>query len=318
MNAKILFVDDDSNILSGLYRTFRKRYEVDVASGGEQGLMALEEHGPYAVVVADMAMPGMNGIEFLRRAQEVAPDAIRVMLTGHLGPALMIEAINRGQVFRFLAKPCETEELSLALDAGIRQYRLVVAEREILETTLARSIEAMTGILSALDPGTFQGAQLLAGRAREVAATLGIAEAWPLTVAALLSPLWTLQSPPAALEKLAAGDPLGPAERERLGAALEKAVALIRPIPRLEGVAAILAHLGTWQDGSGLAPSVAEGDSAPMGARILRALMDFNAIEGRRRSGDVALEELRLQGHRYDPEVLAAVAQTFHLSLHAH
>jgi len=112
VNIKVLFVDDDDNILASVHRNFHKRYKLDVASGGPQALRAMEEHGPYAVVVADMAMPGMNGIEFLQKAQVLAPDTIRIMFTGHPGPVTLLEAINNGQVFRFVTKPCGAASLT--------------------------------------------------------------------------------------------------------------------------------------------------------------------------------------------------------------
>ena len=155
VNTKVLFVDDDDNILAAAHRNYRKRYQLDTASGGAQALRAMEEHGPYAVVVADMAMPGMNGIEFLKKAQVLAPDTIRIMFTGHPGPITLLAAINSGQVFRFIPKPCPPEELAKAVDAGLEQFRQVTGERELLEATLTRSIEAMTGILEVLDPVAF-------------------------------------------------------------------------------------------------------------------------------------------------------------------
>jgi len=314
VNTKVLFVDDDDNVLSAVLRNFRKRYEVDTASGGLQGLRAMEDHGPYAVVVADMAMPGMNGIEFLKRAQVLAPDTIRIMFTGHPGPVTMLEAINNGQVFRFISKPCKPEELALAVDAGVRQHRMITAERELLEATLTGSIAAMTGMLEVLDPALFSTARSLADRASWVARAMGAQDAWSITLAALFAPLWILPLSGELRRKAAAegmGDPaLAPAQ--------DKAANIVQPIPRLEGVAQIIRHLGTGFDGSGASALALKGEALPLGSRILRALLDFSAIEGRVKSMDVALEELRLQGGRYDPKVLSALAAALNLQMHTH
>ena len=83
MSSKILMVDDDENILAGYQRTLRKQFAIDTASSGAQGLAKLNEDGPYAVVVADMQMPNMNGVEFLKLAEAEMPDTVRVMLTGN-------------------------------------------------------------------------------------------------------------------------------------------------------------------------------------------------------------------------------------------
>lgn len=310
MNEKVLFVDDDESLLGSVHRNFRNRYDLDIATGGPQALRAMEEHGPYAVVVADMAMPGMNGIEFLKKAQVLAPDTIRIMFTGHPGPLTLLQAINSGQVFRFIAKPCETDEISRVLDAGIRQYHLVASERDLLEVTLTRSIEAMTGILEVLDPIVYLSAQTLAYRAAIVARVMGVADDWSITLAALYSPLWLLSLTPQMRLQWAMGNLEDVCGHARLGGAIERAASLLQPIPRLEGVAQIVRYQGKNLDGTGFPEDSTRGEAIPLGARILRAIQDFNAIEQDVKSKAVALEELRMQDHRYDPVVLATIAVT--------
>ena len=138
MSTKILCVDDDASILAAYQRNLRKQFPIDVALGGQEGLDAMANKGPYAVIVADMQMPGMNGVQFLTRAEEIAPDTVRIMLTGNADQKTAADAVNQGHVFRFLTKPCAPEELALMLSAALKQYRLVTAERELLEKTLDR------------------------------------------------------------------------------------------------------------------------------------------------------------------------------------
>ena len=83
MNSKILFVDDESNVLDAYQRNLRKHFSIDTALSGDLGLKFMAQRGPYAVVVADMQMPGMNGVEFLTLAQQRAPNSVRLMLTGN-------------------------------------------------------------------------------------------------------------------------------------------------------------------------------------------------------------------------------------------
>jgi response regulator RpfG family c-di-GMP phosphodiesterase len=304
MNEKVLIVDDDENLLASVYRNFKKRYDLDVATGGPQALKAMETHGPYAVVVADMAMSGMNGIEFLEKARGLAPDTIRIMFTGHTGPIMLLQAINSGQVFRFIPKPCDTLEISRAVDAGIQQYRLIAGERILLEVTLTRSIDAMIGMLEALDPVLYASAQALAYRAALVAREMGVPDDWSITLAALYSPLWLLSLTPPLRLDWAKGNLVERSAEARLGEAIEKTAGLLQPIPRLEGVAQIVRYQGKGMDGKGLPDDPTRGDGIPLGARILRALQDFNAIEQKVKSKAVALEELRMQHGRYDPVVL--------------
>lgn len=97
---KVLFVDDDPNILAAYQRQLRKRYQIDTALAGDRGLKAVAKTGPYAVVVSDLKMPGMNGIQFLSRVREMAPDTVRIMLTGFAEVQTAIDAVNEGNIFR--------------------------------------------------------------------------------------------------------------------------------------------------------------------------------------------------------------------------
>src|SRR5262245_28427095 len=104
MSERILCVDDEPNVLAGYQRQLRKHYDIEIAQGGEQGLAAIQEKGPYAVIVSDMRMPGMNGAQFLARAKELAPHSVRMLLTGYSDQKAAISAVNDGHIFRFLTK----------------------------------------------------------------------------------------------------------------------------------------------------------------------------------------------------------------------
>ena len=132
MHRRILCVDDEVNVLNALQRNLRKYFAVDTASDGTQALTALERQGPYAVIVADMRMPGMDGVELLTRVRDKYPDTVRVMLTGNADRQTAIDAVNRGHVYQFLTKPCPPETLSIVVSEGVKQYEFVVAEREFL------------------------------------------------------------------------------------------------------------------------------------------------------------------------------------------
>ena len=103
---KILFVDDEPNVLSAIRRQLHERFEVETASSPHEGLQALRNWPQYSVVVADMGMPEMSGVEFLAQARQIAPNVVRLMLTGYLSQATAVDAINQGHIFSFLTKPC--------------------------------------------------------------------------------------------------------------------------------------------------------------------------------------------------------------------
>lgn len=130
MADKILFVDDEPSILNGYKRMLHREFEVDTAVGGEQGLALIRDRGPYAVVISDMRMPGMNGTDFLAHVRQTAPNTVRMLLTGFADIDAAIEAVNQERIFRYFAKPCEKGALVGAINAGVNQYRLVMIERE--------------------------------------------------------------------------------------------------------------------------------------------------------------------------------------------
>jgi CheY-like chemotaxis protein len=111
MADKILFVDDEPAVLDGYRRMLHREFEVDTATGGERGLMLIHDCGPYCVVISDMRMPGMNGAEFLSQVRQKTPETVRMLLTGYTDINAAIEAVNEGNIFRFLTKPCMKETL---------------------------------------------------------------------------------------------------------------------------------------------------------------------------------------------------------------
>ena len=163
MTEKILCVDDDPNILLAYQRALRKRFHIDSALSGGEALEAIANRGPYAVLVADMRMPEMNGVELLKRVKENAPDTVRMMLTGSADQQTALEAINEGHIFRFMTKPCPPKMLAKVLEAGLVQYRLIMAERDLLTKTLSGSIKMLTEVLSLASPMAFGRASRVRG-----------------------------------------------------------------------------------------------------------------------------------------------------------
>ena len=131
MDERILFVDDDPNILEAYQRKLQHVLHVRTAQGPHLGLREIQEKGPFAVVVADMNMPLMNGVEFLKKVREIAPDTVRMMLTSNSDIKTAMDAVNEGAVFRFLTKPCPSTLMGDSLAAAIKQHRLITAEKEV-------------------------------------------------------------------------------------------------------------------------------------------------------------------------------------------
>ncbi len=135
ISRKILFVDDEALLLEGIKRQLRREYDVTIAVGAQAGLETLAANGPFAVVVSDYNMPGMDGIQFLSTVYQRYPQTILIMLTGRAELDVAVNALHTGHVSRFLNKPCPKEILLETLNDGLEQYRLRESER-ILQAQL--------------------------------------------------------------------------------------------------------------------------------------------------------------------------------------
>jgi response regulator RpfG family c-di-GMP phosphodiesterase len=306
---RILLVDDDARVLSGLVRNLGGRFRLDTAPGGAEALEAVAARGPYAVVVADMRMPGMDGVELLGRVRELAPETVRVMLTGQADLGTAQAAVNQGNVFLFLTKPCPVEDLAEALAAALRQHRLVTAERELLEQTLAGCVQLLSDVLGAIEGPWLARTGPAAELALRLAVEQGIPDPWQVRVAALLAPLGLLTVPRDLLARFEAGGELSGDERALLTYFPETSAGILGHLPRLEGVGEMVLYQGRNFDGTGFPDDGAAGTAIPVGARILRVSADFVALEAAWGHGEAALAELRQREGCYDPQVLDALAR---------
>jgi DNA-binding NtrC family response regulator len=127
---RVLFVDDDANLLAGVARTLRKKIAAVTALGPEAGLRAIAEDGPFAVVVADMHMPGMDGLCLLAQAKALAPATVRILFTGDADLEAANAAVARGEIFGFLTKPCPPDRLLPALRSAIDRHHAMSGRRE--------------------------------------------------------------------------------------------------------------------------------------------------------------------------------------------
>jgi response regulator RpfG family c-di-GMP phosphodiesterase len=303
MTKQILCVDDEPNVLQAFERQFRKQFELHTALGPEKGLEKLSQNGPFAVVVSDLRMPGMNGIEFLARVRENWPDTVRIMLTGQADLSAAIAAVNQGNVFQFLSKPCPSEMLARALDAGLNQYRLIVSERELLEQTLRGSIGVMSEILSLANPLAFSRAERIRRYTLHIAHHLNLAGAWQYELAAMLSQIGCVAVPPNVLDKYYDAQRLDAREQTILASQGQIGQKLLAQIPRMEEVAEMVGnqHLDRIEPG-GTTEAVA------IGSRLLKIALDFDELAMRGTEPATALSAMGNRGV-YDPRFLAALEQ---------
>ncbi|WP_276624545.1 HD domain-containing phosphohydrolase [Syntrophomonas wolfei] len=306
MNKKILLVDDDEKILASYRRQLGLRLELFTANNAEKGWETLQKHGPMAVVISDYKMPGVDGIAFLERVKEIAPDTVRIMLTGYADIDMAINAVNQGNIFRFLTKPCPIKDFIYAIAAALEQYRLICSERELLEQTLKGSIKLLIDILSISKPQEFNQLSRLRNLAKRTALHLNVEKPWEVDLALMLSPIGLITIPEYILQKQESGEYLSPDEYKMYRSHPATAQDLLANIPRLENVAEAIAYQMKNYPKQDAHSGLAEKE-IPLLGRILKIVLDFNALIKKSWSATYALEYLQKYAENYDPEVLSAL-----------
>jgi response regulator RpfG family c-di-GMP phosphodiesterase len=304
---RILCVDDERSLLDGLSLTLGRRYEVETALGGAQALELLERDSKRAVIMSDMRMPGMDGATFLAKARVVAPEAARVLLTGQTEIDAAISAVNDGQIFRFLTKPCAPPTLLAAIASAVEQHELITAQRVLLEETLHGCIRALTDVLALTNPAAFGRGTRIKQMVSELAAKLELRERWQVEVAAMLSQLGHITLPAETAERVYFGRPLSAEEQKQVDKLPALTEQLLGNIPRIESVREILASYSKPPEGAGRAPEALTSDVVFAGAQLLRAAVDFDALESQGMQAARALETMRNRAGTYDPRVLEAL-----------
>lgn len=310
MSERVLFVDDEPAVLDGYSRLLNKHFAIDTAVGGAAGLQKVELRrvDPYAVVVSDLRMPEMDGAGFLARVKAESPDTTRIALTGYADIQMAMNAVNEGEVFRFLTKPCDKEVMSKTLTAAIVQHRLVIAERELLEQTLTGVTNVLTEVLNIVNPAAFSRAIRVRGYIQHMVKKLRIEGGWKFEIAATMSQLGCVTLDAETIEAMNGGRELSDEEKKLVTAHPAVAGELLCQIPRLETVSKMIAK----QD-SVLPAGTAGDDSDPvlMGARMLKVALAYDRLLTSGKGHQSSLDWLRAKSHEFDQhfvEVLTDLA----------
>ncbi len=308
MNSKILLVDDEQNLLDALKRSLKGKFKIETANSGAEGLMLMENEGPFAVIVSDYKMPEMNGVEFLLQAMKKAPDSIRMMLTGQADMDAAIDVINRARIFRFLSKPCPTEILTENIEDGLEQYRLKHAEKELIEKTLSGSIKVLTDVLSLVNPVAFSKALRVRTLVKQFLEMVKIKNPWQVEIAAMLSQIGCVTVPDSILKKVYQDEPLLEKEERIFYKHPETAKGMLSNIPRLEVISDIIAYQEKHYNGSGFPADDLKGNAIPLGARILKIIIDYDTLMSGKGKGvnSLAIMKSRLAAGWYDAELMNA------------
>ncbi|CAN5261531.1 response regulator [soil metagenome] len=303
MKPKILCIDDEPNILAGFQVNLRKDFEVLTAESGQRGLEIFSATPDLEVIVSDMRMPKMNGAAVLAQARATRPMITRVLLTGQTDIASAVSAINDGQIFRFLTKPCERDMLIAALRSASDHHRLITSEQVLLRDTLRGAIAALVDIMSITNPQAFGRSNRVKTRARELAEALELEEPWNVEIATALQFVGYALLPPETLDRLQHSQPLSELEHKQIARLPAVTEQVLAHIPRLEPIRAILAAVSR----DGARPRWEDADKAHRAAEVVRVANDSDLLEIAGVRDDQTVEAMR-GSRKYSEPVLAALA----------
>jgi CheY-like chemotaxis protein len=316
---RVLCVDDEAAVLDSLRRQLYAEFAVVGVESGPEALALLQKDPSFAVLVTDMRMPVMDGATVLARAKAVRPGTVRVLLTGHADMDDAIAAVNDGNVFRFLVKPCPRPVLVDALTAAVEQHGMIEAERELVEHTLRGSVAALFEVLSLANPTAFARAARIRAIVLEMIEATRPEQAWRIEIAAMLSQIGTVVLAPETVSKLNVGLPLTPQEQSQVDLLPRHAESLLASIPRLEDVRNMIhdqtvaysqqvrqAHPAA---GHVLGAAPQAGTNVATGAQMLRTAVDLEALEASGIHRRVAIGVLERRRGSYDPDLLAALLE---------
>ncbi|MFZ0745281.1 MAG: response regulator [Terracidiphilus sp.] len=275
MGEKILFVDDEQAILDGYKRSLHKYFQPDTATSGQEALASIKRDGPYAVVVSDMRMPGMDGVKLLSEVSVIAPDTVRVILTGYADFQSAMDAVNDGKVFRFLTKPCDGELLRRTLADCIEQNRLITSEKELLEKTLIGCVRALADILSLANPAAFSRAVRIRKYVLQLVAELNLESGWKYEIAALLSQLGCVTLPSDVIDAAFHGEHLTSEQQDAFDKHPGVTRDLLSKIPRVQDIGWVVAQqrlaIGSYDS--------EVNEKQMVGADILRLAIAFDDLK---------------------------------------
>lgn len=294
---KILCVDDETANLRLLERLFRDSYDVYTAASGAEALELLEVHD-IAVIISDQRMPGMTGIDFLKRAAEMRRQTVRIMLTGYTDAGTLVEAINSSVVYKYVTKPWINEDLAATVKRALQHYETMKGQRQLqlqnerLQSSLSAARDAFVEVLmqrlDAKDPFARGHAERVRDLSVAIGESLGLErpELEKLALAAYLheTPLTGLTGE--AIESPKTSD----SDYRFIESCFEHALELFDRVSDLDEVATVLRFQFEHYDGSGQ-PHGFSHDQIPLQARILSVANAFDTLTAPRNGFPVSTEE---------------------------
>ncbi|MEE8493631.1 MAG: HD domain-containing phosphohydrolase [Nitrospirales bacterium] len=324
-------IDDNEDDLYFLRRLLEKIPGRTISFRGfsdvDEGLTKLAIRPP-DLVFLDFYIEGRTGLDILEEIRGSGVEAPVILLTGQGNERIAVEAMKGGAadyipkgaltsetLQRAVVHAREKDRLRKSLEEHKRSLeetnrelvRLVDVERQLITQTLYGSLDALTHVLALVNPKAFGRSTRVKRYVSAMARAMGHEDIWTMEIAALLSQLGCVTLPPEILTKVSQGKDLTRTEAQLYREHPRIAAELIKDIPRMEQVADIIAQQDHQPPGSGVPADQAGGKDIPLGARLLKAALDFDTLESAGLPKTQALVQIKARGDQYDPAVIKAL-----------
>ncbi len=307
----VLLVDDEENNLQLLRRTFRGQYNLLMAHNGVEALDVVKQYGnEIALIVSDQKMPVMEGTEFLKKVRETNPQIIKILLTGHVDTEILVSAINECDLFQYILKPFELDELKIAVENGISKYSMATNNKVFyneLRELFYKTIRAISNALDTKDAYTNGHSLRVTLYSMILAKELNLDNSYmeDIEIAGLLHDIGKIQMPKSILCK---NGRLNDEEFMIMKSHPEKGEKIVFNIKKLQIISSwVKAHHEKW-NGSGY-PDGLKGEQIPLAGRIIALADTYDAMTSTRPyrkalSHEVAISEIeRCSGSQFDPDL---------------
>lgn len=242
MKSKILFIDDDNFVLESYMARYRKNYKIFLANTPDKALQFIYSIDDFSVIISDMKMVGMSGVELFSRIKTLSPFSTRIMLTGYTQADIAIDAVNKGEVFRFLSKPCSADVMDKAIKEGVLLYNSYIQDKNIIQDFLKGSIKVLIDSVRISNPRAYERSVRIRNFSRRIAQDMNIKSIVDVEIASMICHVGYIGIDKKIIDSIENGDKLSFAEEEIFNQYPMIGANLVNNIPKLGNVSRIIQY----------------------------------------------------------------------------
>ena len=307
---RILVVDDEEDNLALLYRTLRSRYDVTKAHSAIEALEILNTQ-TFDCILSDHKMPIMDGVEFLKRVNEIQPKTMRLLVTAYSDVKILIDAINYAKIYRYIKKPYSPDELLMIVESALECYQLKIDNENLindLKDLFSGTVKAIIEALDAKDSFTLGRSRRVAFYAAKIVSKLALnpTEVSQIELAGLLHDIGMIGVAESILNKT---QKLSDEEYEKIKMHVHYSVKILEDIKQLYDITEIIKYHHEYYNGCGY-PYGLKGEEIPLGSRIIAIADAFDSMVSNRAyrkslTPDEAMEIIKqCAGKQFDPNLV--------------